>query len=79
MSWARWVTAVFFARILDFFGRVAAFCDSCAYGLNNTATPLPDTFIRAIFQVVKCEQSPPFTRLTQRRIHLRCAALLLSC
>ena len=43
------------------FGRVAAFCDSCAYGLNNTATPPPDTIIRAIFQVVKGAQSPIYS------------------
>ena len=48
------------SRILDFW-RVSAFRDSCAYGLNNTATPPPDTFIRAIFQVVKCEQSPIYS------------------
>ena len=43
------------------FGRVAPFYDSCAYGLNNTATPPPDTSIGAIFQVVKCEQSPIYS------------------
>ena len=40
---------------------MAAFCDSCAYGLDNTATPPPDTCIRAIFQVVKGVQSPIYS------------------
>ena len=41
-----------------------AFCDSCAYELNNSGTPPPDPFIGAIFQVVKGAQSPIYSTAT---------------
>ena len=39
------------------FETASTFRDSCAYKLNNTTTPPPNTITRAIFQVVQRGQS----------------------
>ena len=43
------------------FEMASSFCDSCAYGLNNTAMAPPHTSIGANFQVVKGAQSPIYS------------------